>query len=136
MELELQTIPQTPQEVHNQWELDTQSAVERIRKLVAKWKQLSNKSAQIYEKLSEDPELKKLESQLQEAKQHADTVQAQLKLRSPIERMKRSQEQIISQQLVLTMHNRVMEVTQKFQPSREEAYILFEEIEGQGTLLD
>jgi chromatin segregation and condensation protein Rec8/ScpA/Scc1 (kleisin family) len=115
--------------------LDAQSAVERIRKLVAECKQLSNKSTQIYEQLSEDPELKKLESQLQEAKQHADTVQAQLKLLSPIERMKRSQEQRTTQQLVLTMQNRVMEVTQKLQPSQEEAYILFEEIEGQGTLL-
>jgi hypothetical protein len=93
MELELQTIPQTPQEVRDQRELDAQSAIERIRKLVAEWKQLSNKSVQIYEQLSEDPELKKLESQLQEVKQHADTVQAQLKLLSPIERMKRSQEQ-------------------------------------------
>jgi hypothetical protein len=50
--------------------------------------------------------------------------------------MKRSQEQRTAQQLVLTMHNRVMEVTQKLQPSQEEAYILFEEIEGQGTLLE
>jgi hypothetical protein len=34
------------------------------------------------------------------------------------------------------MQNRVMEVTQKLQSSQEEAYILFEEIEGQGTLLE
>jgi hypothetical protein len=90
VELELQTIPQTPQEVHNQRELNAQSAFERIKTLVAEFKQLSSRSAQIYEQLSEDPELKKLESQLQEAKHHADTVQAQLKLLSPIERMKRS----------------------------------------------
>jgi hypothetical protein len=56
---------------------------------------------QIYEQLYEDPELKKLESQLQEAKQHADIVQVQLKLLSPIERMKRSQEQCTAQQLIL-----------------------------------
>jgi hypothetical protein len=30
----------------------------------------------------------------------------------------------------------VVEVTQKLHPSHEEAYILFEEIEGQGTLLE
>jgi hypothetical protein len=72
--------------------LDAQSAVERIRKLAIESKQLGNKSAQIYEQLSKDPELKKLESQLQEVKQHVDTVQAHLKLLSPIERMKRSQE--------------------------------------------
>jgi hypothetical protein len=74
--------------------------------------------------------LKKLESLLQEEKQHADTVQAQLKILSPIEKMKRSQEQCTTQQLVLTMENRVMEVTQKLQPSHEVAYPLFEEIEG------
>jgi hypothetical protein len=50
--------------------------------------------------------------------------------------MKRSQEQRTSQQLVLTMQNRVMEVTQKIQPRQEVAYLLFEEIEGQGTLLE
>jgi hypothetical protein len=55
-------------------------------------KQLSDRSAQTYEKLTEDPELKALESQLQEAKQQAETVQAQLKPLSAIERMKRSQE--------------------------------------------
>jgi hypothetical protein len=80
--------------------------------------------------------LKKLDSQLQEAKKHTDTVQVHLKLLSPIERMKRSQEQCTSQQLVLTTQNRVMEVTQKLQPSQEAAYLLFEEIEGQGTLLE
>jgi chromosome segregation ATPase len=116
--------------------LNAQSAVERIRKLAAECKQLSNKSTQIYEQLYEDPELKKLDSQLQEAKQHTNIVQAQLKHLSPIERMKRSQEQRTAQQLVLTMQNRVMEVTQKIQSIQEEAYILFEEIEGHGTLLD
>jgi hypothetical protein len=34
------------------------------------------------------------------------------------------------------MQNRVMEVTQKLQPSQEAAYLLFEEIEVQGTLLE
>jgi hypothetical protein len=34
------------------------------------------------------------------------------------------------------MQKRVMEVTQKLQPSQEVAYLLFEEIEGQGTLLE
>jgi hypothetical protein len=116
--------------------LNAQSAVERIKTLAAECKQLSSRSAQIYEQLSEDPELKKLESQLQEAKQHTDTVQAQLKLLSPIERMKRSQEQCTTQQLILTTQNRVMEVTQKLQPSQEAAYLLFEEIEGQGTVLE
>jgi len=34
------------------------------------------------------------------------------------------------------MQNKVMEVTQKLQPRQEAAYLLFEEIEGQGTLLE
>jgi hypothetical protein len=76
MELELQTIPQTQQEVRDQRELNAQSVVERIKTLVAECKQLSSISAQIYEQLFNDPELKKLESQLQEEKQQDDTVQA------------------------------------------------------------
>jgi hypothetical protein len=40
----------------------------------------------------EDPQLKTLESQLQEGNQQAIAVQAQLKLLSVVERMKRSQE--------------------------------------------
>jgi hypothetical protein len=50
--------------------------------------------------------------------------------------MNRSQEQHTSQQLILTMQNKIMEVTQKLQPSQEAAYLLFEEIEGQGTVLE
>jgi hypothetical protein len=126
VELELQTIPSTPQEVCDQQELNAQSAVERIKTLVVECKQLSSRSVWIYEQLSKDPELKKLESQLQEEKQHTDIVQAQIKLMSPIERMKRSQEQRTTQQLILTMQNRVMEVTQKLQTSQEAAYLLFE----------
>jgi hypothetical protein len=116
--------------------LNAQSTIKRIKKLVAECKQLSIRSVQIYEQLSEDPDLKKLESHLREEKQHTNTVQAQLKLLSPIERMNRSHEQRITQQLILTTWNRVMEVTQKLQPSWEAAYLLFEEIEGQGTLLE
>jgi rubrerythrin len=55
-------------------------------------KQLSNRSAQTYENLTENPELQALESQLKEEKQHADTLQAQLKALSAMERMKWSQE--------------------------------------------
>ena len=93
--------------------MNAQSAFERIKTLAAECKQLSSRSTQIYEQLSEDPYLKKLESQLQEEKQHADIVQAHLKLMSPIERMKRYQEQCTAKKLILTTQNRVMEVTQK-----------------------
>jgi len=61
-------------------------------------KKLSDHSAQNYENLIEDPELKTMESQLQEVKKQATKVQAQLKLLSVVERMKRSQEQITAQQ--------------------------------------
>ena len=43
-------------------------------------KQLSSRSAQNYERLTKDPELKMLESQLQEAKKQTKIVQVQLKL--------------------------------------------------------
>jgi hypothetical protein len=45
-----------------------------------------------YECLVEDPELRRLEARLQEAKQQASTMQAQLKLLTVVEKMKRSQE--------------------------------------------
>jgi hypothetical protein len=48
---------------------------------------------QTYEFLTEDHELKTLESHLQEAKKQAETIQVQFKLLSTIERMKRFQEQ-------------------------------------------
>jgi hypothetical protein len=68
MELELQAVPSTPQEVHDQREEASRNAVERIRALASECKQLSDRSAQTYECLAEDPELRKLEAQLQEVK--------------------------------------------------------------------
>jgi hypothetical protein len=50
-------------------------------------KQLSYRSAQTYEGITKDSKLKALESQLQEAKQQAKIVQAQLKPLSVVERM-------------------------------------------------
>jgi transcriptional/translational regulatory protein YebC/TACO1 len=61
-------------------------------------KKLTDHSAQTYEQLTENPELKALESQLQEAKYQADTIQVHLKPLSVVERMKHSQEQRIAQQ--------------------------------------
>ena len=60
-------------------------------------KQLTNRSAKTYEQLIENPELKALESQLQEAKYQAEMIQAQLKPLSVVERMKRSQQQRFTQ---------------------------------------
>jgi hypothetical protein len=76
MELEIQAVSSTLQEVRDQREEAARNAVERIRALTSECKKLSDQSAQTYEHLAEDPELKKLEAQLQEAKQQASTVQA------------------------------------------------------------
>jgi hypothetical protein len=51
-------------------------------------KYLSDHSAQNYERLIEDPKLKALESQLQEAKKQVETIQVQLKPMSAVKRMK------------------------------------------------
>jgi hypothetical protein len=74
MELEIQAVPSTPQELCDQREEIAKSVVKRIRALTSEYKQLSDRSAQTYECLAEDLELRKLEAQLQEAKQHASTI--------------------------------------------------------------
>jgi hypothetical protein len=63
-ELELQAVSSTPQEVRDQREETSRSTVERIKALASECKQLSNQSAQTYEHLAEDPELRILEAQL------------------------------------------------------------------------
>jgi hypothetical protein len=50
-----------------------------------------------------------------------------------MENMKRSQEQCVVLQQVTSIQSRVMEMTQRLQPVQEEAYTLFEEIEGEGS---
>jgi hypothetical protein len=74
----------------DQRESTTQRTVDRVKTFAMECKQLSDRSAKTYERLTEDLELKTLESQLQEAKQQVTMVQEQLKLLSEIERMKRS----------------------------------------------
>jgi hypothetical protein len=54
----------TPQEVRDQREEVAKNAVEIIRALTSECKQLSDRSSQTYERLAEDPELRKLEAQL------------------------------------------------------------------------
>jgi hypothetical protein len=92
-ELELQAVPSTLQEVRDQREETARSTVERIKALALECKQLNNQTAQTYEHLAEDSELRILEAQLQEAKQQESIVQAQLKQLTVIEKMKRLQEQ-------------------------------------------
>jgi hypothetical protein len=91
-DLELCTVPETPHDVRDQREATSQSTVERIKTLAMECKKLSDCNAYTYEKLTENLELKAPESQLQEAKQEEETIQAQLKPLSVVERMKRSQE--------------------------------------------
>jgi hypothetical protein len=64
------------------------------------------------------------------------TVKAQLKVLSPVERMKRSQEQHTVQQQVHAIQSKVMEVIQMLQLVQDEACTLFEEIEGQGLQIE
>jgi hypothetical protein len=56
------------QEVCDQREEAAINVVERIITLASKCKQLSDRSMQTYERLVEDPEMRKLEGQLQEEK--------------------------------------------------------------------
>jgi hypothetical protein len=93
VDLDLRAVLETPQDVRDQREATTQSAVEILKALSKECKQMSNRSTQTYENLTENPKLQALESQLWEVKQHADTLQEQLKALSAIYRMKRSQEQ-------------------------------------------
>jgi hypothetical protein len=136
MDLELQTIPHTPQEVRDQREITARSTVERIKALTEECKQLSSRSAQIYENLTENPELHKLESQLQEAKYEAEKLQVHLKALSPVERMKRFPEQCTTQQQIHMLQSKVMEVSQRLQPVQEKACQLFTEVESQGIELE
>jgi hypothetical protein len=135
IDLELQIIPSTPQEERDQREITARGTVERIKELTEECKQLSTRSAQIHESLTENPELHKLESQLQEAKQQADRLQMQLKALPTIEKMKRSHEQRVAQQQIHMIQSKVMEVTQQLQPLQDKACQLFLEIENQGTEL-
>jgi hypothetical protein len=134
--MELQAVSSTLQEVRYQREETDWSVVKRIKALALECKKLSNRSAQTYESLAEDPKLRTLEAQHQEAKQQASTVQAQLKLLLAVEKTKRSQEQCAVQQQVHAIQSRVMEVTQRLQPVQNEACTILEEIEGQGAQLE
>jgi hypothetical protein len=75
-DLELRTMPETPQEIRDLREATARSAVGRLKTFALECKQLSTRSTQTYETLAENPELQTLEAQLQEAKKHADTLQA------------------------------------------------------------
>jgi hypothetical protein len=75
-DLELRTMPETPQDIRYLREATAHNTVDRLKALASECNNLSNNSAQTYENLTENPELQTLESQLQEAKHHKNTLQA------------------------------------------------------------
>jgi hypothetical protein len=136
MNLELCTVPKTPQEIRDLREATARSAVDRLKNLDSKCRKLRTRSAQTYETLTENPELHTLEAKLHEAKQHADVLQAQLKSVTQFEIMKRFAEQRTTQQQVHMLQTKVMDVSQRMQPLQEKAYQLFVELEIQGDELE
>jgi hypothetical protein len=75
--------------------------------------------------------LQALEAQLQEAKKHANMLQAQLKALNPVKRMKKFVEQCTAQQQVHTLQSKVMEFSQRLQPIQEKACQLCTEVGSQ-----
>ena len=55
IDLELCTVPNTPQNVRDQREATARSAVERIKALAMEFKKLIDRSAHTYEKLTKNP---------------------------------------------------------------------------------
>jgi septation ring formation regulator EzrA len=55
IDLELCTVPETPQEVKDQREANSRSTVERIKALTLECKQFTDHSAQTYEKITKNP---------------------------------------------------------------------------------
>jgi hypothetical protein len=72
--LELHAVPETPKDVRDQREATARSAVERIKDLTLEFKNLTDHSALTYEQITESPELRALESQIQEAKYQAEKI--------------------------------------------------------------
>jgi hypothetical protein len=54
-DLELRTVPETPQDVRDQREATTRSAVERLKAITLDCNHLTDRSAQTYEQLMENP---------------------------------------------------------------------------------
>jgi chromosome segregation ATPase len=116
--------------------MTARSTIERIKELTEECKQLIIKSAHIYENLTENPKLHKFESQLQEVKEHVDTLQAQLKALSLVEWMKRFHEQRTTEKQIHMIQIKVMEVSQQIQPVQEKACQLFTQVEIQWEKLE
>jgi len=90
-------VLETPQEIRDLREATARSIVGKMKAISLECKKLSSRSSQTYENLTENPKLQALESQLQEVKQHADTLHVQLKSLSLVKRMKKFPEKRIAQ---------------------------------------
>jgi hypothetical protein len=97
MDLELCTVPETPQEIRYLREATARSAVDRLKTFASECRQLRTRSAHTYETLAKNPELQTLEAQLHEEKKHEDVIQAQLNSMTLVKRMKRFAEQRTTQ---------------------------------------
>ena len=62
VDLELCTVPETPQEIRDLREATARITVGRMKALALECKQLRSRSAQTYENLTENPKLQALES--------------------------------------------------------------------------
>jgi hypothetical protein len=91
-------MPETPQEIRDMREATSRKMVDRLKTFALEYKQLCTRSTQTLENLTENPELHALEVQLQEAMQHVETLQAQMKALTLVECMKRFPEQCTTQQ--------------------------------------
>jgi hypothetical protein len=56
-DLELRTVPKTPQDIRDLREATAHSTVGRLKSLALECKKLSSRSTQTYENLTENPEL-------------------------------------------------------------------------------
>ena len=135
-DMEPRTMLETPQEIRDLREETAHSTVGRLKTFSLECNQLSTRSAYTYENLTENPKLQTLETQLQEAKQHADTLQAQLKALTPVKRMKRFVEQRTAQQQVHTLQSKVKKASQQLQQIQEKACQLFTEVESRDDFKD
>jgi hypothetical protein len=73
-DIELCAVPETPQEIRDQREITSSNIIDKLKALALECKKLSSHNAQTYENLTKNPELYKLESQLQEAKYEAENL--------------------------------------------------------------
>jgi hypothetical protein len=89
--------------VSDQREETAKNTIVRTRYLTSECKQLSDISAQTYERLVEDLELRNMEAQLQEVQQQEFFMEAHMKLLTAIEIMKRYQKQCAVQKQITAL---------------------------------